>query len=82
MKKKHEIKNEKAAQLRRYNVDVQFVLGLNFIFICFKIIVIHFHTFPYSPKTKENIIYTKDKIEPHKMYGNVSCEFEAKEFKI
>ena len=37
-----------------------FILGLNFIFYCFRI---YYHTLPYA-KTIENKILTKDKIEP------------------
>ena len=37
-----------------------FIFGLNFIFLLFQT---HYHTLP-CPKTKENKIYTKDKIEP------------------
>ena len=41
-----------------------FVLGANFIFLCLKLIIIHYLT----PKTKENKICTKDKIAPQHNY--------------
>ena len=45
-----------------------FVLGANIIFLCLKLIIIHYHSFPY-PKTKENNICTKDKIAPQQIPG-------------
>ena len=43
----------------RYMLWFNFIRGLNFIFFCFKIIIIHYHT----PKQKK-IKLIKDKIEP------------------
>ena len=44
-----------------YVLWFNFIVGLKFIFLCFK--QIHYHTLSY-PKTKEHKIKTKDKIEP------------------
>ena len=41
-----------------------FILGLNFIFFCFKLI---YHTLPH-PTSKENKISTNDKIEPQNIH--------------
>ena len=44
-----------------------FILGSNFIFLCFKLIIIHYNT----QKTKEHKIWTKDKIEPQHIHVQV-----------
>ena len=46
-----------------YVLWFNFILGLKFIFLCFKEIHYHGDTLSY-PKTKEHKIKTKDKIEP------------------
>ena len=46
-----------------YMLWFNFILGSNFIFLCFKLIIIDYHTLP-NPKTEENKIGTKKKIEP------------------
>ena len=43
-----------------YMLWCNFVLGANFILLCLKFIIIHYHTL----KTKENKVCTKDKIAP------------------
>ena len=43
-----------------------FILGLNFISLCFKLIIIHYHT--TRPQKKGNKISTKNKIEPQLIY--------------
>ena len=43
-----------------FNVTV----GVNFIFFCYKLIIIYYHT----QKQKENKISTKDEIEPQHIY--------------
>ena len=48
-------------------VVVQFYPWFNFSFLSF---VNHYHTLPY-PETKENKIWTKDKIEPQQLYQGV-----------
>ena len=43
-----------------YMLWFNFILGSNLIFLCFKLIIIHYNT----QKTKESKIWTKDKTEP------------------
>ena len=49
------------------------IIGLNFVFVYFKLIIIYTCMLPY-PKTKGNRIQIKDKIEPKHIQP---CLFEA-----
>ena len=59
---------------------LNFILGSNNLFY-FRLFQTHYHILPY-PKTKENIILTRDKIEPQHIETYISdwiCQNVAKE---
>ena len=53
-----------------YMLWFNFILGSNFIFLCFKLIIIQYNT----QKQKKHKIWTKDKIEPQQICRQYSLD--------